>query len=868
MGSPRSLHGTIQSDVLRLLKAGVSVNLVGLHGSGRSTVLREVALALADADWRLLRVQGVSALRDRPLEALAIAGVAARHEKGAASAVAAAVAAVESSLRSGRAVVVIDDADDLDQTSAGVVVAAQSRARLPVLTASLPLPPLRRDRHRVPAHVSPVVELQMPVLSYVDAQTMLAELLPGKIAPSVVSRVYAASGGLPSLIIAMSDGARRRGGMNRSGDGTWMLGQELWTPELAGAVAPLLQDLSPTAREGLESLALANAVDVRTARSLMPWPVLEELDSHGLLRFVQQGEDTVVGVFPQAITEHVHRLGSTARGLRLSEHVAQAQAAAEAERRTIPPIGRPLQRLRERPRHQAVSAKATDSLWQRLLMEHWREETVAQHARWAVAPSPSTAVPYLRALLVTDADADAVRDVVDQTPRSGQRRAVAALDNWHALVLAFVDDDLEAARAVLADARTEFEEWAPLLSAVEEHLALWLDRIPAEDPLEAFRGAELEPEATWMVAIASAERLALLGDPAAAKQLVGARSGDNPDFVRGDEVVECLALLLDGQMEQALALATSRLADGRARFDIDAVHGHAFVVSLALLLQLRTDDLRDHLGSVLATGAMSALQRPYESGNLALAAAAALMEGRPTTARTLAHQSAALGFGLNPLPGASPTWTFARLEAGGRGPISTLEREPADALWGEAERLFERNYRFAAIAAGCLSLDLAPDDERARCLLDALGEIPAGLARHLERFVSALHVDDPDRALREAGALLDDGQVLLGTRVMVGCVRRLHGRGDFAAAAGAIARARQLAAPYGRWVVAMLAPLAPSGGLTDREREIAILAARGTTNQAIADRLHISVRTVENHLHRIFRKLGVDSRGQLSSALS
>jgi non-specific serine/threonine protein kinase len=51
--------------------------------------------------------------------------------------------------------------------------------------------------------------------------------------------------------------------------------------------------------------------------------------------------------------------------------------------------------------------------------------------------------------------------------------------------------------------------------------------------------------------------------------------------------------------------------------------------------------------------------------------------------------------------------------------------------------------------------------------------------------------------------------------------------------------------------------------LTAREREIAQLAAGGATNREIADSLHVSVRTVENHLAAIYKKLGIGSRTDL-----
>ncbi|WNM40809.1 LuxR C-terminal-related transcriptional regulator [Micromonospora halotolerans] len=55
--------------------------------------------------------------------------------------------------------------------------------------------------------------------------------------------------------------------------------------------------------------------------------------------------------------------------------------------------------------------------------------------------------------------------------------------------------------------------------------------------------------------------------------------------------------------------------------------------------------------------------------------------------------------------------------------------------------------------------------------------------------------------------------------------------------------------------------------LSDREREIARLAADGVTSRTIAERLFLSTRTVENHLQRVYSKLGVAGRAELRAAL-
>ena len=58
--------------------------------------------------------------------------------------------------------------------------------------------------------------------------------------------------------------------------------------------------------------------------------------------------------------------------------------------------------------------------------------------------------------------------------------------------------------------------------------------------------------------------------------------------------------------------------------------------------------------------------------------------------------------------------------------------------------------------------------------------------------------------------------------------------------------------------------LDPLLGLSDREREVAYLAARGQSNKEIARELNITERTIKAHLSACFEKLGLNDRIQLA----
>jgi DNA-binding CsgD family transcriptional regulator len=132
---------------------------------------------------------------------------------------------------------------------------------------------------------------------------------------------------------------------------------------------------------------------------------------------------------------------------------------------------------------------------------------------------------------------------------------------------------------------------------------------------------------------------------------------------------------------------------------------------------------------------------------------------------------------------------------------------------------------------------------------------------------AALAADD-GAALQAASVQLEQmGALLLAAdaAAQAAAVHSRHGRRGSAQAAST--RAHQLAEACEGARTPALAALTAPPSLTDREREVIALVARGLSNRQIAERLVVSVRTVEGHLYRACAKLGTSERNQLAALL-
>lgn len=140
------------------------------------------------------------------------------------------------------------------------------------------------------------------------------------------------------------------------------------------------------------------------------------------------------------------------------------------------------------------------------------------------------------------------------------------------------------------------------------------------------------------------------------------------------------------------------------------------------------------------------------------------------------------------------------------------------------------------------------------------GPLPALYARHAAAVAAAdpVELDKVATAFEEAGLLLsaaDSAAQAVPLHDKAG-----HRRNSTESAAHAL----QLASKCGGAATPAIRSAARPLPVTAREREVAGLVAQGLSNRDIAERLTVSVRTVEGHIYRACIKLGVADRDELA----
>ncbi|CAG7625620.1 helix-turn-helix transcriptional regulator [Actinacidiphila bryophytorum] len=147
------------------------------------------------------------------------------------------------------------------------------------------------------------------------------------------------------------------------------------------------------------------------------------------------------------------------------------------------------------------------------------------------------------------------------------------------------------------------------------------------------------------------------------------------------------------------------------------------------------------------------------------------------------------------------------------------------------------------------------------------GRCGGRLATARQTFVHALASEEPQALIASGDDLRGMGAAALAAEAYTAASSSLHDSGRVREATSAAHLAAAVRASCQGLSTPLLGGAAPTQSLTVREREVARLAARGTTSKDIAAHLFLSPRTVDNHLQRVYQKLGVSSRQELQRLL-
>lgn len=836
-----------------LLGAGGSgVLLVGASGQGKTAVARHAVNALP-AEQEILYIRGSSLGAPTDYSALTVLLVDLDEAVTRTPLLLlTALQALFAGLPGGRPVVVVDNVADLDPASATALahLASTDSVRLVVITEQITRTP------------EPFVELwQSRVLGRVDIEPLtfeqtrdlLREVLGGEVSRALAVGLWRASDGNAGTLRVLLSVALESGQV-RLRDGIWVRCRE--HPGSAGLGTSVFDDATGAARTALALLSVLGETPLRILLDHIPREEVDALRQRGLIS-VHAGED------PTAVIAEPFAATSFRATLARSPEPAILTALDKIDGRTdLPP---------------AVGVVLTSWLLDAgVAVEDHRLGVAARHAN--LLARPDAARRFLDALDDWQQHPAGVVEYA-RLPRDGAdvrtlRTAIDTLLQDPALAPA----DRAALR--LADARTRLRS-AP----VDDALLDVLRRCEAD--CSAVEGADREQLAEDLallrleLSLITGRYREVLRDAAA---LTDSLLDASSTAVRGKGML-MMALAATGQHERVdvLAEALAQIRPAAAR-PCDGQEAHQSAL-LALALAGRIDEVVQRLRSVSSS-------RPDVQDEVWAESLAGILlagAGRSREAlRLLLPALAELGLedrsGMLPAAKAAAAYAYALdgQDDAARGCLDGLQhgyigwpavrlvdyfRVLTAALLEDQEDAAQAMLRFANLerALGSKGLELLfllqtvrlGEASVAHRLLVRSGELTGPLAHLARLFSRGVLSQDAALLLEAAEAALAAGHHDLAGSSSLLAVQLRAPEDDPLLFVRAEQILRQTSVERRRSLTRQ--------ALTERERAVARMVARGLSNKDIAAAEHVSVRTAEGYVHRAMSKLGVHNRKQLRS---
>ncbi|MEV5692620.1 LuxR C-terminal-related transcriptional regulator [Micromonospora globbae] len=879
--SPWSFVGR-RDELDRLLSAvtgteGRGLFFSGSAGIGKSRLLREGVAALPTDRYAIWSIAASATTAALPFGGL-VQVLPAEQPQGLSPAgiLRWALDVLQQQAAGRRIVLAIDDAHLLDQPSAALVHLV-ARADNATVIGTL------RDGEEIPLPIRAlwtddlVDKAELSPMAPAETAGLLAEILGGPVDAGTADRLGRLSAGNPLLLRELIHAASGSEELTRTyGIWKWTGRLEL-APNLTDLIDTRIGQLTPGVRAVVELVAFGEPLGLHLLNQAADPRDVEVAEERGLIAVIQHDRRTNVRLAHPLYGEVMRRRCPVSRTRRLQAHLAEL-----------------LERVGKRRRDDLLrvavwrldSGTAQDA---GLLLEaagqafsRYDVPLATRLARAALGAGGGFDAAELLATILMFADrpeeAIEVLESVAPDASDGQRFSrwltVRGMVSYWGLSRESTVEEIAERAATLTDsadqARVRAFEAIMRLHRLDTATALQLSRTVLDRPAASVAARELA-RCTIGYLQAAQGQLRRSGTAIAQVHSEAARwRADMPYLQLALELARGTRLTLAGDLAGIDAIAADEFADLAGAGDFRLGTGYlAILQAYAARLRGQSDvALRTSLGAcaVLATSRVYAglaqaerVQAAALRGDAAQAA-----EAMAEADRTQAPGMAVLYPWLEQARGAA-------LAAAGDLPgavkqlTDLVDRLRADGFAGHEVHVLHDLVRLdqagARIGPTCSDGSRRTVAQRLTELSERVdGELPPLLARHARAAVAG--------SATELLAVADDFAALelnvFAAEATAAALHRL--RRERPAAAGE-ARER-LAALLSRCdVICTPALRAGTPALTDREWEVARLAAQGATSKAIAEKLFLSARTVENHLQRVYVKLGVTGRAELRAAL-